>query len=180
MRQSTLFGATLKHDLKDAPSMAQRLLLRGGFIRPVASGHFAFMPKLTRVLDSLSDLIRGELNILAFASCDLPVLRPKAALEQSEPWTLQPGEALGLRDRRGTEMNLGTGNEALFAELIRSDVSSARQLPRRVQLCCPIFRDEAGFRNCLLRLRESRTIQALSCEPDQGEAFETARAVRAM
>lgn len=175
MRQSRILGATLKQEPKDTSSQAHRFLLRGGFVKPAGSGLYAVMPLLKKVLDRLSGTVQARLEEHGFAACLLPVLQSRSNQEQSGPWSPQPGQALAIGHQRGAGLGLGPGIEALFAGLVKSEVSAAKHLPKRIQAITPLFWDDLRSRQGLVRMRESLSLQAMGCDADQAGAEDTAR-----
>jgi prolyl-tRNA synthetase len=61
MRVSRLLLVTLRDDPAEAEIPSHRLLLRAGYIRRVASGIYAYLPLLWRVLQKISAIVRQEM-----------------------------------------------------------------------------------------------------------------------
>jgi hypothetical protein len=62
MRVSRLMLVTLRDDPAEAEIPSHRLLLRGGYIRRVAPGIYAYLPLMWRVLRKVSQVVREEMD----------------------------------------------------------------------------------------------------------------------
>ena len=62
MRVSALLLVTLRDDPAEAEIPSHKLLLRGGYIRRVASGIYAYLPLMWRVLRKVSAIVRQEMD----------------------------------------------------------------------------------------------------------------------
>ena len=58
MRQSQLFGQTLRENPKDETSANARLLERGGFVYKNSAGVYSYLPLGFRVLEKIASIIR--------------------------------------------------------------------------------------------------------------------------
>ena len=62
MRVSRLMLVTLRDDPSEAEIPSHKLLLRAGYIRRVASGIYAYLPLMWRVLQKVSRVVREEMD----------------------------------------------------------------------------------------------------------------------
>jgi prolyl-tRNA synthetase len=62
MRMSALFGRTLREVPSGTEVAGHGMLLRAGFIRPLAAGVFSYLPLAKRSLDKVSDILREEME----------------------------------------------------------------------------------------------------------------------
>ena len=67
MRQSKLFGQTLRENPKDETSVNARLLERGGFVYKNSAGVYSYLPLGWRVLGKIAGIIRKEMNAIGGA-----------------------------------------------------------------------------------------------------------------
>jgi len=58
MKQSKLFGKTLREAPKDAEAVSHIYLTRGGFVKQLSSGLFSFLPLGFKVLKKIVDKIK--------------------------------------------------------------------------------------------------------------------------
>ena len=63
MRVSRLMLVTLRDVPADAEIASQQLLIRGGYIRRVGSGIYAYLPLMWRVLQRVMRIVREEMNL---------------------------------------------------------------------------------------------------------------------
>ena len=85
MRLSQKLFVTLRDDPADAEIPSHKLLLRGGYIRRIGSGVYAYLPLMWRVLQKISQIVREEMNATGAEECLLPQLQP------AELWRRSPG-----------------------------------------------------------------------------------------
>lgn len=150
MRQSQFFAPTLRQVKADNEGHA--LLLRGGFIRQLTAGIYSYLPLGFRVLKKVENIVREEMDAHGGVELLMPALHP------TELWSETGRDKLDilfkLQDRKGTEYLLGPTHEEVIVDLIRSNVSSYKQLPQLPYQIQTKFRDEERPRAGLLRGRE--------------------------
>jgi prolyl-tRNA synthetase len=169
MRQSNHIGKTLKDDPKDAHTTGHKLLIRGGYIRQTSPGVYAYMPFLLRTLNKISQIIRKEMNVIGCEELVMPALQPKDLWVESGRWeryTHADGAMFSFRDRRGSVACLGLGYEEVVTDIVRREVSSYKQLPKRLYQIRTKFRDEIRPRFGLMRAREFLMMDAYSFDAD--------------
>lgn len=157
MRLSQMLFVTLREDPAEAEIPSHKLLLRAGYIRRVASGVYAYMPLLWRVLTKISDIVRDEMNATGAQECLLPQLQPADLWRESGRWdtyTKAEGIMFSLIDRRQQEMGLGPTHEEIITAVARDMIRSYRQLPLHLYQIQTKFRDEIRPRFGLMRGRE--------------------------
>ncbi|WP_079913445.1 proline--tRNA ligase [Paenibacillus sp. 32352] len=154
MRQSGMLIPTLREVPAEAEAASHRLLLRGGFIRPLAAGIYTYLPMGWRVLRKLQQLIREEMDRTGAQELHMPALQPAELWQQSERYNVYGPELIRLHDRHLREFALGPTHEEVVTALIRDTVSSYRSFPMTVYQLQTKFRDELRPRFGLLRGRE--------------------------
>ena len=81
MRVTTSFPlGTLRDTPSEAEIISHQLLLKGGYIRRVSSGIYAYMPIMLRVIEKISSIIEKELNNNHCSKLLLHVLVPSQIL----------------------------------------------------------------------------------------------------
>src|ERR671925_1795017 len=80
-RASQLFLPTLRDDPADADAVSHKLLVRGGFIRPVSAGGWTFLPLGWRVHRKIEQIIREEMDAIGGQEMLMPVLTPSELWE---------------------------------------------------------------------------------------------------
>jgi prolyl-tRNA synthetase len=170
MRVSRLLLVTLRDDPAEAEITSHRLLLRGGYIRRIASGIYAYLPLLWRVLQKISAIVREEMNTVGGLETLLPQLQPAELWERSGRWagyTAGEGIMFHLEDRHGREMGLGPTHEEVITAIAADLLRSYRQLPVCLYQIQTKFRDEIRPRFGLMRGREFIMKDAYSFHADE-------------
>jgi prolyl-tRNA synthetase len=168
MRMSRLLLRTLREAPADAEVASHRLLVRGGYIRRLASGVYTFLPLGLRVLRRIEAVVRAELDRAGCQEVLLPALHPLELWEESGRAALFGNDALPAMtvDGRGGTFVLGPTHEEVVTVTVGSEVDSYRQLPVTVYQIQVKFRDEARPRFGLLRTRELIMADAYSFDAD--------------
>ncbi len=177
MRQSRTFIPTLKESPADAEVASHRLLVRGGFMRRVASGVYDFLPLGLKVIAKIEAIIREEMEAAGAQEVLLPILQPRELWEESGRWSRYGEEMMRLTDRSGREFGLGPTHEEVMTDLVRSNTSSYRDLPLNLYQIGPKYRDEMRPRFGLLRGREFLMKDGYSFDRDEASMLESYRAM---
>lgn len=157
MRLSQMLFVTLREDPAEAEIPSHKLLLRAGYIRRIASGVYAYMPLMWRVLQKVSQIVREEMNATGAQECLLPQIQPAELWQESGRWdtyTKAEGIMFSLTDRQEREMGLGPTHEEVITAVARDTIRSYRQLPTHLYQIQTKFRDEIRPRFGLMRGRE--------------------------
>ncbi|WP_067800704.1 proline--tRNA ligase [Actinomadura formosensis] len=166
MRWSQMFVPTLREDPAEADAPSHRLLLRAGFIRQLAAGHYSLLPLAVRVRAKIIQIIRAEMNAIGAQEMLLPALHPAEPWQRSGRWDLMGQEMFRLRDRRGADHALGMTHEEIFATVAR-ELGSYRRLPQQWYQFQTKFRDEPRPKGGLMRTREFTMKDAYSFDIDR-------------
>ncbi len=157
MRVSRLMLVTLRDDPSEAEIPSHKLLIRAGYIRRVASGIYAYLPLMWRVLQKVSRVVREEMDGTGALETLLPQLQPAELWQRSGRWagyTAGEGIMFHLEDRQGRELGLGPTHEEVITYLATDLLRSYRQLPINLYQIQSKFRDEIRPRFGLMRGRE--------------------------
>ena len=158
---------TLKEIPQEAESAAHQLMLRAGLVRMLMAGAYSYLPLGLRVLNNIKKIIRQEMDACNAAEVLLPALQPQ------ELW-LKTGRDKDLgqvmikfTDRKGRHVCLGPTHEEVITDLVRSHVSSYKQLPLILYQIQTKFRDEIRPRFGLVRACEFIMKDAYSFDKDE-------------
>ena len=158
MRVTTSFPlGTLRDTPSEAEIISHQLLLKGGYIRRVNSGIYAYMPIMFRVIEKISAIIDQELNSIGCTKLLLPQLHPADLWKRSKRWegyTAGEGIMFHLKDRQGKEFGLGPTHEEVITSIASEIINSYKQLPQCFYQIQTKFRDEIRPRFGLMRSRE--------------------------
>ncbi|MGV9859457.1 proline--tRNA ligase [Gordonia sp. NPDC003425] len=151
---STLFLRTLRDDPADAEVPSHKLLVRAGYVRRVAPGVYSWLPLGLRVFRAVENVVREEMNAIGAQEILLPALLPRDPYETTARWTEYGDNLFRIKDRKGTDMLLGPTHEEIFAQLVKSEYSSYKDLPVVLYQIQTKYRDEERPRAGILRGRE--------------------------
>lgn len=176
MRLSQMLFVTLREDPAEAEIPSHKLLLRAGYIRRIASGIYAYLPFMWRVLQKVSQIVREEMNATGAQECLLPQMQPAELWQESGRWetyTKAEGIMFALTDRQQREVALGPTHEEVITAIARDMIRSYRQLPLHLYQMQTKFRDEIRPRFGLMRGREFIMKDGYSFHVDEASLKET-------
>ncbi|MEO0457811.1 MAG: proline--tRNA ligase [Cyanobacteria bacterium P01_A01_bin.114] len=176
MRLSQMLFVTLREDPAEAEIPSHKLLLRAGYTRRIASGVYAYLPLLWRVLNKVSAIVRDEMNATGAQECLLPQLQPAELWRESGRWdtyTKAEGIMFAFTDRREQEVALGPTHEEVITTIARDMIRSYRQLPIHLYQLQTKFRDEIRPRFGLMRGREFIMKDGYSFHANEASLVET-------
>src|SRR5438128_12317821 len=84
MRVSQQLTKTLREVPRDSEGGNQELLVRGGFVRQLTSGVYSYLLLGNRVIRTISQIVREEMDRAAGQEISMPVTQPK------DLWDKQP------------------------------------------------------------------------------------------
>lgn len=154
MRYSRLVSNTTRDCPRSVRTTGNALLQRAGFIRPLSQGLCSFLPLGWRVVRKLTALIRSEMERLEGQEVQLPLVNPLSIWNESGRAALIGKDMIRFRDAAHKEMVLAPTHEEAMVELVKSVVSSYRQLPVFLYQFQTKFRNESRPRAGLIRTRE--------------------------
>lgn len=151
---SQLFLRTLRDDPADAEVPSHKLLIRAGYIRPIAPGLYSWLPLGLRVLRRVEQIVREEMAAIGGQEILFPALLPRAPYETTNRWTEYGDSLFRLKDRRNNDYLLGPTHEELFTLAVKGEYSSYKDFPVLLYQIQTKYRDEARPRAGILRGRE--------------------------
>src|SRR3954451_1904086 len=151
---SQLFLRTLREDPADAEVPSHRLLVRAGYVRRTAPGIDQALPLGQRILDTVAEVVREEMNRIGGQEVLFPALIPREIFEASGRYADYGENIFRLTDRKDIGYLLGPTHEELFTLLVKSELASYRDYPVTLYQVQTKYRDESRPRAGLLRGRE--------------------------
>jgi len=167
MRWTETLIPTLREAPKEAEAPSHRWLLRGGFIRPVASGVYSYLPLGQRVLTKISEIIREEMFLAGADEVLLPALHPAELWKKSGRYDALGGDKIAFQSRSGQEYVLGPTHEEVITELVAHGIKSYQDLPLILFQIQTKFRDELRPRFGMIRTKEFIMKDAYSFDRDE-------------
>jgi prolyl-tRNA synthetase len=153
-RMSELFLRTLRDDPADAELASHKLLIRAGYVRPIAPGLYSWLPLGLRVLRNIERVVREEMNAIGGQEILFPALLPRAPYETTNRWTEYGDGVFRVQDRRGNDYMLAPTHEEFFTLAVKGEYSSYKDFPLTLYQIQTKYRDEARPRAGIMRGRE--------------------------
>jgi prolyl-tRNA synthetase len=170
MRWSKYFLQTVREAPADADAVSHVLLTRAGMIRRVAAGIYSLTPLGLRSHRKVEQIVREEIDRAGALEVELPILQPRELWEESGRWARYAEEEIlfHLKDRKEGDYCLAPTAEECVTTMVRSGVTSYRQLPVTLYQIRTKFRDEIRPRFGLMRGREFLMYDGYSFDADAG------------
>jgi prolyl-tRNA synthetase len=167
MRQSKLFGRTLREAPAEAQTPGHRLMLRAAIAKPLAAGLYTWLPLGFRVQKKVEQIIREEQNRIGAQEMEMPVLTPAETWKQTGRWDALEPITFRTKDHNGREFMVSYTHEEFVHLHAMQELQSYKQMPQIVYHFQSKGRDEARPRAGLLRVREFVMKDAYSFDVDQ-------------
>lgn len=178
MRISRYILPTLKEDPSDALVTSHKLMVRAGLIRKESAGMYVYLPLGLKVLQKITDIIREEMNRSGALEFLMPELTNAGLWKESGRWETMGPEMFRISDRNGLEYSLAPTHEESFTGVVRSLISSYRDLPVNVYQINTKFRDEIRPRYGVIRSKEFIMKDAYSFDMDEKGLEESYQVMR--
>ncbi|MCD4654893.1 proline--tRNA ligase, partial [bacterium] len=150
----------------EAQTISHKLLLKGGFIRPLGAGIYTYLPLALRSLRKVMNIIREEMDQIGGQEILMPVLNPAELWIETGRYDNIGNELIRFTDRANRPMVLAMTHEEVVTDLARREIKSHRQLPFMTYQIQIKIRDEPRSRGGLLRVREFHMKDAYSFHPN--------------
>jgi len=167
MKMDKLVGERFKERPSECAIDSHALMLRGGYMKYVASGIYSMTMPLRRITRKIEQIIREEMDAVDGQEVLFPVVLPGTLWEESGRFTSVGGELLRLKDRNDNQMVLGMTHEEAAVHLAREHGNSYAKYPFMIYQFQTKFRDEARPRGGMIRVREFTMKDAYSFHTSQ-------------
>lgn len=155
MRLSTLFTRTSKTAPADEVAKNAQLLIRAGYIYKEMAGVYAYLPLGKLVLDNITNIIREEMNKVGGQELSLAALQQKDVWEASGRWDDEVMDVwFKTKLQSGAELGLAPTHEEPLTQLMKTYISSYKDLPAYPYQFQIKFRNELRSKSGLMRGRE--------------------------
>jgi prolyl-tRNA synthetase len=183
---SRYFIPTLKESPSDAEIASHKLLIRAGLVRKLGGGVYTFLPLGLRVMQKISTICREEMERAGAIELSMPHIHPAEFWADGPRWGpvreimfRADSAGDGRRAPREPEFVLGPTHEEVITPLIKSEISSYRDLPKNFFQIGTKFRNEIRPRYGLMRAREFVMMDAYSFDADDEGAVRSYMAMKA-
>lgn len=172
MRYSQLFGKTTKGLPADAKIPSHKFLYKGGFVRRISTGRWAFLPLGMRVWEKIYKIIDEEMKAIGCQKLVVPTLHPIEIWQATNRDKAFGEEMLVISDHHGATFALGATAEGVMLELVKMFRPSYKDLPILIYQFSQKFRDDKRPRGGIMRVREFMMKDAYSFAASQKQALD--------
>ena len=170
MKLSHLFTKTLRDAPSDEVSKNAQLLIRAGYVYKEMAGVYAYLPLGKRVLANITQIVREEMDAVGGNEISLTALQHKDTWEASGRWDDNVMDVwFKTKLANGTELGLAPTHEEPLTKLMKSYISSYKDLPVYPYQFQIKFRNELRSKSGLMRGREFWMKDLYSFSKDQVE-----------
>ena len=155
MKQSQLFTKTQKFAPKDEVSKNAQLLIKAGYVYKEMAGVYSFLPLGLRVIEKISTIIQEEMNAIGGLQMKNSALQKKEVWEVANRWSDEVTDNwFKSQLKNGTEVGLAFTHEEAITNLMKTYISSYKDLPVYPYDIRTVFRNEKRAKSGLMRGRE--------------------------
>ena len=155
MRMSQTFIKTLRDAPKDEVAKNGVLLIRAGFVHKEVAGVYDFLPLGLMVIEKIKTIIRDELNKIGGQEVLLSSLQNPELWEKTGRFSDQEVDIWFKTElSSGGELGLAPTHEEPITNLMKTYISSYKDLPLSVYQMQTKFRNEKRAKSGILRGRE--------------------------
>ncbi|MBP9813710.1 proline--tRNA ligase [Candidatus Woesebacteria bacterium] len=167
MKYSQLIGKTSRQKLPGSEVISHQLLLRAGYITPVAAGIYTFLPLGFRVLEKIDRIIKEEFTKRSIQHILMPFVHPASLWEETGRFTKWRKVLAVFEAKHGGQYLLAPTHEETVTDIARKFISSHKDMPVIVNQNQWKYRDEVRVNGGLLRTREFLMQDAYSFDKDE-------------
>lgn len=174
MKLSKTFVKTLRTAPKDETARSAQYLIRAGYVHKEMAGVYDFLPLGLRVLENIKNIIRDELNNIGAEELQLSTLQKPEPWQKSGRWSDQEVDIWFKTNlSSGGELGLAPTHEEPITNLMKSYISSYKDLPVYAYQFQTKFRNELRAKSGILRTREflMKDLYSFSADEKSHEEF---------
>jgi prolyl-tRNA synthetase, family II len=183
---SQYFIPTLKESPADAEIASHKLLVRAGLVRKLGGGLYTYLPFGLRVMQKLTQICREEMERAGAIELWMPHVHPAELWEQGPRWAAAreimfraDSAGDGKRGPKDPEFVLGPTHEEIITPLVKTEITSYRDLPKNFFQIATKFRNEIRPRYGLMRAREFVMMDAYSFDVNDEASIKSYHAMKA-
>ena len=155
MRLSHTFTRTRKQAPADEVAHNAQLLIRAGYVHKTMAGVYSYTPLGLAVLENIKQIVREEMNRIHSQELLMSTLQRQELWQETGRWSDELVDVWfksHLQD--GTEVGFGWTHEEPIIELLRSYLTSYKDLPISVYQFQNKLRNELRAKSGIMRGRE--------------------------
>ncbi len=170
MKLSQSFTKTMKTAPADEASVSAKYLLRAGYIYKEMAGVYDFLPLGMRTLEKIIQIIREEMNAIGGEELRLTALQTKEVWDATERWSDDVMDVwFKTKLNAGGELGLAPTHEEPLTRVMKSYISSYKDLPVYAYQFQTKFRNELRAKSGIMRTREFMMKDLYSFSKDRAE-----------
>lgn len=155
MKSSQLFTKTLRTAPKNETARGAQYLIRAGYVYKELAGVYDFLPLGLRMLEKIKQIIREELNAIGSQELHLSTLQNPELWQQTDRWDIEKMDIWFRTElAAGGELGLAPTHEEPITNLMKTYISSYKDLPTSVFQFQNKFRNELRAKSGIMRTRE--------------------------
>lgn len=155
MRLSQSFVKTLRSAPKDETARGAQYLSRAGYVHKEIAGVYDYLPLGLRVLENIKSIIREELNHIGGEEVLMSSLQRPNPWIKTDRWDIEKMDVwFRTKLAAGGELGLAPTHEEPFTEMLKSYISSYKDLPLAIYQIQTKFRNELRAKSGIMRGRE--------------------------
>ena len=174
MRLSKTFTKTLRNAPKDETAKNGILLTRAGYIYKELAGVYDYLPLGIKVLENIKNIIREELNKIGCEEVALTTLQNPEPWQKTNRWDDKEVDIWFKTElSAGGELGLAPTHEEPLTNLMKTYISSYKDLPLYIYQIKDKFRNELRAKSGILRGREfiMKDLYSFSTSEEDLDAF---------
>lgn len=174
MKRSELFIKTSKTTPTGEVSKNAQLLIRAGYVYKVMAGVYAYTPLGLRVLENIKTIVREEMNKIGGQELIMSSLQKRETWDVTGRWDDELVDVWfksKLKDE--TEVGFGWSHEEAIIEMLKTYLTSYKDLPINVYQFQTKMRNELRAKSGIMRGREfvMKDMYSASIDAEQHDAF---------
>ena len=155
MKMSQLFTRTSKNVPADEVSKNAQLLIQAGYIHKEMAGVYDYLPLGLMVLENIKAIVREEMNSLGTQELIMSTLQRQELWEKTDRWDDEKVDVwFKSKLQAGGPIGFGWSHEEPITDMMRSFVTSYRDLPANVYQFQTKLRNELRAKSGIMRGRE--------------------------
>lgn len=155
MKYSHVFAKTQKEAPKDEVSLNAQLLIRAGFIYKEMAGVYAYLPFGLKVVENIKSIVREEMNGVGGLELIMTSLQRRELWEKTDRWDDKNVDVwFKSQLKNGTDVGFGWSHEEQITEMMKTYLTSYRDLPSSVYQFQTKLRNEVRAKSGIMRCRE--------------------------
>ncbi len=174
MRLSKTFIKTLRNAPKDETAKNGILLTRAGYIYKELAGIYDYLPLGIKVLENIKNIIRDELNKIGCEEVALTTLQNPELWQKTNRWDDKEVDIWFKTElSAGGQLGLAPTHEEPLTNLMKTYISSYKDLPLYIYQIKDKFRNELRAKSGILRGREfiMKDLYSFSTSEEDLDAF---------